>query len=381
MRYTDCLHSQYTAGDKRSQGRSFVSNRGNGIAGSESGDRKTKLEDTPHMNAADSGAMAPPFANIVDYILGITYEIWEEKRVDRIQQYYTPQSRIYTLKGIVQGADQVERGTRKMLAAFPDRILIGDNVIWRSEANGAFYTSHRITSPMTNLGDSEFGSRTGKRVVMNTIADCVVKNSRIHDEWLVRDNLALVEQLGFDPHAIARGMAAARREDDFEEWRAKEIARLSSAVQSAPGQGIPPPERDPEAFAAAVLSRCWSSGRTEKQEDPYAPYAVLHDSRNIVSGSTGIRTHYGALRGSFANARITADHVCLQPAGESVLDMAVRWAFAGSHAGPFAGAPASDAEVLILGITHWRLVAGHIVAEWTVFDKLAVLAQMYRPAG
>jgi hypothetical protein len=33
--------------------------------------------------------------------------------------------------------------------------------------------------------------------------------------------------------------------------------------------------------------------------------------------------------------------------------------------------------VHVLGVTHWRVVDGRVAEEWTVFDELAVLTQMY----
>ena len=45
--------------------------------------------------------------SLVDYILGITYEIWEEGGVDLIHQYYAPDSVIYGLDGITHGAAAV----------------------------------------------------------------------------------------------------------------------------------------------------------------------------------------------------------------------------------------------------------------------------------
>ena len=70
--------------------------------------------------------------------------------------------------------------------------------------NGHFYTSHRIASTATNEGDSVFGKATGRKVFFRTIADCKIANNKIYEEWLVRDNLYLIQQLGFDPVEMAK---------------------------------------------------------------------------------------------------------------------------------------------------------------------------------
>ena len=41
---------------------------------------------------------------LVDYILGITFEIWEQRKVDLIHQYYDADIVVYALDGITRGA-------------------------------------------------------------------------------------------------------------------------------------------------------------------------------------------------------------------------------------------------------------------------------------
>ena len=67
--------------------------------------------------------------DLVDYILGITFEIWEQGNVDLINQYYGPSTVVWALDGITHGATEMIAGTNAMLQAFPDRLLLGDDVI------------------------------------------------------------------------------------------------------------------------------------------------------------------------------------------------------------------------------------------------------------
>ena len=68
-------------------------------------------------------------------------------------------------------------------------------------------SSHRVLSTATNLGDSNFGPATGKKINFRTVIDCATTNNRIHEEWLVRDNLWIVTQLGLNPREVAKQMA------------------------------------------------------------------------------------------------------------------------------------------------------------------------------
>lgn len=316
-------------------------------------------------------------SDIVDYILGITFEIWEQRGVELIHQYYAPHSVIYGLEGVTRGAQAVVDSTQAVLAAFPDRLLYGDNVVWSGNRDEGFYSSHRIFSPMTNEGPTKFGPATGLQVRMLNIADCIVENGMITLEWLVRDNLALVRQLGFDAAEAARTLARGRNSFS-NEWLVTETSRVrESGAASAVSSPVSPRE-DPEQFAGQMLANLWQTGDRSRLELGYAPYAGLYRSPiEYYSGRVELLEHYAGLRNIFAEARLTLDHVAHQPFGSHGLDIAARWGVVGNHAGRFAGVDPSGKSVFILGITHWRIIADRIVNEWTVFDQLSVLSQMF----
>lgn len=321
-----------------------------------------------------------PYRDIVDYILGITHEIWESRQVDRIHDYYAEDTPICTLGGFVHGADAIVRNTHDTLRAFPDRLLLGDAVIWSRDAPGVFYSSHRITSPMTNAGASAFGPATGRAVRVTTIADCLVEQGVITREWLVRDNHSLVRQLGFDVHELARRAAAAPLAADFGEWLAAESARLRApqatvrpAVAWGDGQAL--------EFAGAVLRHAWCDDPGAPAAPQYAAYAVLHDSAPVASGLPAIAAAHAVQRAALGDVSLAVDHLCVRPLDDGQFEVAARWMLRGVHRADWLGVPATGREILILGVTHWRIVAGRIAAEWTIYDRTAVLAQMYRPGS
>ena len=63
-----------------------------------------------------------PDSDIVDFILGITFEIWEQRGVDLIHRYYAPDVEVYGMEGVIHGAQAMVDGTRQVLDAFPDRL-------------------------------------------------------------------------------------------------------------------------------------------------------------------------------------------------------------------------------------------------------------------
>jgi predicted ester cyclase len=320
------------------------------------------------MTSTNTGAYSAD-DSLVDYILGITFEIWEERQVALIDQYYAPQTIVYSLDGITRSAAAMIDGTHAMLAAFPDRLLLGDDVIGSGDAHSG-YSSHRVLSPMTNTGESMFGPATGKQVRIMNMADCVVEEGIIVLEWLARDNLALVRQLGFDAYESAAVMAA-RRSDELLSWFDDEAARLThgpAAQKLQPVAGID---------AQSVLHANWISGDETVLDSAYAPYAVLHRSPvETISGRQAIGSHYSRLRRAFNIRGARVDHVCVQLGGSNVDHVATRWAVCGEHRGDYLGISASGKPVYIMGVTHRRIVDGRIAVEWTVFDSLGVMAQL-----
>ena len=313
---------------------------------------------------------------LVDYILGITFEIWEQRQVELINDYYDADIAVYALDGITHGASSVVDGTNAMLAAYPDRLLLVDDVIWSGSREDGYYSSHRIISPMTNMGPTLFGPATGKKVRILTIADCVVEDGVITSEWLMRDNHALVVQLGHAPVACAR-IVADRRGDESNAWMAGEIARLQETGVPEFADALAGSESAVSDFALQVLANNWVSGLQSVTSAAYAPYAVAHRSPiELYSGRDAVDAHYAGLRGAFDVAGITVDHVAVRPAEEGGSKVAVRWTAAGQHVGEYLGVAATDRPVFLLGETHWRIENGRIAVEWTVFDGLGVLSQL-----
>ena len=64
-----------------------------------------------------------------------------------------------------------------------------------------------------DAGHGIYGEATGKKVIYRVIADCHAIENKINDEWLVRDQGAIVRQLGTTPVDYTRSLILA------EGWR------------------------------------------------------------------------------------------------------------------------------------------------------------------
>jgi hypothetical protein len=320
----------------------------------------------------------PDYADIVDYILRCTHRIWEQKDVGLIATHYAPDIVVHMMTGPAVGMGDVIAGTSRTLCAFPDRTLTGEAVIWSDEGDGAYLSSHRITSTATNLGTSELGPATGKRITFTTIADCLCKANLITREWLVRDYSHMALQLGYHPRAVARTHAAAdKAKGGRAEWRIAAMQRVQDAPLTAfTNTAMPSPRTDPHAFAHAFFDQILTHRRYGRVRDVYSPAAHwAGPGGRRLFGWGEIAGWFTALIGSFGDARISIQHIA------AVDDMiAVRWELAGAHDGGALYGPATCEPIYILAVTHWRIApseaGGVIVDEVTVFDEVALMRQM-----
>jgi hypothetical protein len=147
------------------------------------------------------------WSDFPDYILGITRQIWEGRDIAGLHHWYASEVPVRTPMGVAVGNVGAIASTMETLHEFPDRELLGEDVIW-SETGGHYLSSHRISSTGTHTGDGFLGPATGRRFVVRVIADCAARGDVIGDEWLVRDNGGLIRQLGGDPRDFARTLIA-----------------------------------------------------------------------------------------------------------------------------------------------------------------------------
>lgn len=317
----------------------------------------------------------PEYRDFVDYILKITHRIWEEKGIGLIYDTYHNNVIMHLGSYNVCGIQSVISGTLQTLHAFPDRRLIGQNVIWSSLGENGYLSSHRILSTATNLNDSSYGTATGKRINFRTTVECAVENNRIYEEWLVRDNLWIVKQLGLDPIEVARGMAKGKGKDYIpnstfglsENMNGQLMPRKHIARDHSIGE-----------YILQILSEIYNCRLFNKVMEYYRDNAVVHFICDTdLTGHQQIQGMLVNLFASFPNANFNVERVtCNQGTEVDTFDVAVRWRISGIHEGyGYFGKP-SNKPVEIMGINHYSIVDRRIIEEWITFDALDVFRQI-----
>lgn len=320
------------------------------------------------------------YSDIVHYIAYCTHRIWAEKGIGLIYDHYDPACLVHTPQGTSSGVDDVVAGTLQMMQAFPDRSSRLINVAWSGDDRRGFYTSHLGQSRMTNLGPSVYGPATGRRVNIRHIADCESVANRITREWLVRDNGALVRQIGLDPQEVAKKLALADHARGIDPVR-------HGLAEREPGQRLPQSKYLPALNVTAedrlrvMMHEIWNARRLDRLGEFYAPNAYVHTAPGRdIQGLQGITWQIIRLLAAFPNAVISVDHFCDVTETDGYI-AALRWTLNGTHTGNGLFGPPSGNPVSILGISHFRFEGDLIVQEWTVWDEIAVLMQIYSPVN
>jgi len=318
------------------------------------------------------------FVDFPDYIIRITDRIWHERDVELCAKYYTDDCLIHTMTGQIIGAQTVIDNTYATMNSFPDRVLDADNVIWSDDGEGVFYSSHLITSKMTNLGPSEFGPATGNKVRVRTIADCACKDNKIFEEWLARDYAAMVIHMGFDVDEIAAKLASddMRAGNSLIEFHKDTHAAVMA--QSVPHSLKPKtPESDSNAFAEAMLGNYLTPNGLSRLSDVYDfRVSGLYPGDRDFYGHDELGAFWSELYTALPDAKFRLEHVADIPYLGEARDIAVRWSLAGHHTSKGLYGNPTGAPIYILGVTHWRVINGRIRAEVTVWDDVAVRRQI-----
>lgn len=316
----------------------------------------------------------PVYRDFVDYIVRCTHRIWEEKNVGLCRSHYSDDCVMHTMAGPTCGKEVVTQNTVNSLASYADRVVLAEDVIWSEDAPGEFYSSHRISSRSTHFGDEPIiGKATMRGTGVTTIADCKVIANRIVEEWLVRDNVTALWQVGADPRAVAATTAAADMVGDpaRHSWRADAILATRTLADAAIEDG------HPAAPLAAML-------RAAFMDEMYGDAAALLSPSVEVrwpSGRRGFGRGYwiGCLMqlcSALHDRTFCCEHVAARPLPNGDTAVALRWSMAGTHGGTGGWGDASGRDLWLLAVSHYRVRAGLVVEDATVFDEVSILRQI-----
>lgn len=322
----------------------------------------------------------PKFRDFPDYIIGITKEIWEDRGIATLNRYYADDIVVRSPGSVVIGNRNVIGATMATLAEFPDRRLLGEDVIWCGTPETGMLSSHRLLSTATHSGDGVYGKAKGNSLTYRITADCHAINNQINDEWLIRDQGAIVRQMGWDPQDYASDLI--EREGGPERC----VQPLTPSTDAdGPYRGCGNDDEWGERYAD-ILTRIMNADMAVVPTAyDRAVQVELPGGRTGHSWDAADRFWMG-LRASFPSAAFTIHHRIGRHDPMMPPRAAIRWSLFGKHDGwGVFGAP-TGAEVYILGICHAEF--GSLGAapptlrrEFALYDETAIWKQILLQTG
>ena len=317
----------------------------------------------------------PKYKDLPDFILGVTREVWEGRGIGSLRASYAPDIVVRSPASLVVGNESVIAATLATQAEFPDRVLLGEDVIWSGSPEEGMLSSHRILSTATHAGDGAYGKASGRRLRYRIIADCHARDNRIDDEWIIRDQGAMVRQLGWEPGDYARHLIDA---------------------EGGPDRCVPPfvPEADrPGPYTGRGNDNEWGAryadilGRIMAAD--VSVVASEYDRAcqlDYAPGTCGSSHDFAArfwleLRASFPSAKLAIDHRIGREDPLMPPRAALRWSLRGRHDGwGRFGAP-TGADVYLMGASHAEFGPWGLRREYVLYDEVAVWKQILLQTG
>ena len=310
------------------------------------------------------------YKDFPDYILKITKQIWEGKDVDSIGEFYTDNIPVRSPFGITYGNKPVIEATYNTLKEFPNRQLLGEDVIWNGNDDKGYHSSHRILSKGTHLGDGFYGKPTGKDIYYRVIADCACKDNQVYDEWIVRDQGAMVRQIGYTPKEFAQIMI------DKE-------GGLEKAKKLFDKNDIKPSDYQPEKIKKDSAGQKYSEILSKVFEEGYdfndynRASSIYWPGNKLGHGREDISKFWNSLKDIFTDIKFTIEHVGYLDEPNKNPRASIRWFLEGMHSKDSEDyGKKTNSKLFIMGINHVELNQDGVIREWVLFDEVAIWKQI-----
>lgn len=329
----------------------------------------------------DPSAYAP-FRDPRDYILSWTDQIWIERGLGRLGEHYARDIKVHTAYGETYDFDHVLINSVQKMSAFPNGGGgSGEDVVWEQRGPMGFISSHRVLKTGTNLGYWTYGPPTGRNWISRTIAHCLVQDGKVVEEWLVRDEYAVLESLGIDPWAVAADLARVSPVTGEVMAISDDAGPFAGTYPDPAREGVSGkrPARFDEACnaIAAMYEEVWNSRRFDRASRYCDPKVVCHTVRlHRAQGLDPYQQQIIDLLAAFPDGRVEVRDLVVCDSPELGQRIAAIWVLHGTYSGVPLYGPPTRTPVKILGATHFEMRDGKILREWRLFDEIAVMAQI-----
>jgi hypothetical protein len=287
--------------------------------------------------------------DVPDFIIGITKKIWEDREIGSLPKRYADGLIVRSPASVVVDNSNVIAAT---LDEFPDRALLGEDVIWcddpegATETSGAYLSSHRLYCTATHTHSGMYGAPTGRRFAYRILADCAIRDDAVYDEWMVRDQSTIVQQMGENIVDWTRELIA--REGDVERC-VKPMTPITDVV----GPYTRNENDDEWGQSYADTLRAIMAADLNVIPIRYDRACTLHYPGGLDAMRWAEADQFWiSLHTAFPDATFSVDHVIGRDDSLMAPRAAVRWSLHGKHSGWGRFGTPMSADIYIMGISH-----------------------------
>ena len=315
-----------------------------------------------------------PYSDPEEFIREWTDRIWVQRGIGLIRDNYAPDSIVHGAYGTSVGVEPVIQGTLQKISAFPDRVGQAEDVVWEARGDDAFISSHLVLSKASHSRTSDYGPATANPFTSRAIATCLYREGVMEEEWVIRDEYAILRDLGFDPEPVARAKTV------------EEGLGLGAVPRDPLSEGVSGPRPDHYRTECeqvlGLVEEVWNGRRLDLVSRYIDRDVICRTTRHSEpTRPEGYQTALLDLLAPFPDCRVEVLDIAANHAERhGGLRIGVVWLLKGTYQGvPRYGRP-TGTPVEILGASQFRFHQGRIVEETRIYDELAVLAQIVRGA-
>lgn len=295
--------------------------------------------------------------DIAAFVERTTYEIWNQRRPELVDDCYGSNTVVWADGGDVLGGAAVTALTRHEQTEVDDIGFIPD-LIWAGDDDSGYRTSMRWLSRGVHVP-------TGRPVQASCTANCVVRAETYLEEWSGVNGRQLVEQLELDVHAAAGRLGRSQAPRGTKGWE-----RTRSLGVRVPA--VPPHPTTGEQFVAELIDDLYNSRSERVFQQRYAPGApYAFGVSRWRHGPDAVRDEVGRLLGLGPDLRTHIEELYGMEDGPGRHRVAVRHLLSGTGR-----TPRGDRQVALSCFHHVHVRDGLVVAEFVEYDELSLHAQL-----
>lgn len=322
-----------------------------------------------------------PYRDPREYIQSWTDKIWIARGLGHIFDHYHPDIKVHTCYGETYGMENVISNSLQKMVAFPNRGGGHDDVVWERRGDNGFISSHRVFNNATHLGPWTYGPATGKDWANRGVAHCVIQDGLVTEEWVIRDEFAVLQDLGMDPYVVAADLAKRspvlgkqiKTEGDPPAFAARYLDPIKTGISG----DRPDHARDECEAVVKLFDKVWENKFFDLIPELCSDTIVCQTVRmGRALGISNYQLETMKLLAMIPDAQVEIRDICVHDSADLGLRVATIWCLRGTYSGtPYYGAT-NGAPLTILGSSHFEFRYGKIIREWRFFDEIAVMAQI-----